>query len=260
MKVRLPLLLLALACAVACRSKPKPPVRTEPWLASASAATSAAPRLQRAQYRLGRAKLEFELPGKTGTVRGRLKQARGTLDVDLDDVSRTTGNVVADLNDMELLGADGTPDGSLAARALDWLELGSRVRPEKRDAGRTVTFALGALDAGRMVSAPGRDARAPRRELNVNFNVRGELSLHGVRAPASTEVGLIFVMGANPDGPPAQLLIRSRRPLVVTLGTHDIRPRDERGVPISKDLGLLGDKVGTVAKVSFDLNFVPQAP
>src|SRR5689334_21909396 len=91
-------------------------------------------------------------------------------------------------------------------------------------------------------SAPGRDARATRRELNVNLGVRGELSLHGVRAPVATDVSLIFVMGVNPEEPPVQLLIRSRRPLVVTPGTHDIRPRDERGVPIAKDLGLLGDK------------------
>jgi hypothetical protein len=260
LKARLMLLLLVLACAVACRGKPKPPERTEPWLASASASSSAGPRLQRAQYRLGRAKLDFELPGRTGTVRGRVKQARGSLDVDLDDVSHTTGNVVADLNDIELFGADGQPDASYTARALDWLELGPRVKAEKRDVGRTVTFALSALDAGRVVSAPGRDARAPRRELNASFNVRGELSLHGVRAPASTDVGLIFVMGAIPDGAPVELLIRSRRPLVVTLGTHDIRPRDERGVPIAKDLGLLGEKVGTVAKVSFELTFVPAPP
>jgi hypothetical protein len=74
---------------------------------------------------------------------------------------------------------------------------------------------------------------------------------------ASAEVALTLVPGADPEGPPAELAIRSRHPLVVNLGTHDIRPRDERGVPIAKDLALVGEKVGSTAKVSFELVFAP---
>jgi hypothetical protein len=87
--------------------------------------------------------------------------------------------------------------------------------------------------------------------------VHGELSLHGVRAPLTADVTLTLVPGSDPAGPPAELLIRSRKPLVVSLSTHDITPRDAAGVPIAKDLALLGDKVGNEAKVSFELTFVP---
>jgi hypothetical protein len=257
LKARVLTLVLALAGTVGCRSKPKPPERTEPWLASASATAPGAPLARRAAYRLGKAKIEFELPARRGNPRGQLHEARGNLDIDLDDLSHTTGSVMVDLGKLEIYGEAGGSDATSTTRALDWLELGSGVAPEKRDAARNASFAISSLDAGHVVSAPGRDGRAPRRELNSNFSVRGELSLHGVRAPVTVEASLTFVMGVNPDAPPAELLIRSRRPLVIGLSTHDIRPRDDHGVPIAKDLGLLGEQVGTTAKITFDLTFVP---
>ncbi len=241
---------------VACRGKPRPAPRTEPWLASASPSASTSPLVRRLRYTLARSQIELTLPAKRATPRGRVKSARGTLEVDLDDLSRTTGSVSVSLDELELVGEDGTPSPTYTARALDWLELGARVAAEKRDTGRSVTFTLGALDAGRVVSAPGA-GRGTSRALNSSWAVRGDLGLHGVRAPVSAEISLILLPGPHPEGPPAELSIRSRRPLVVSLGTHDIRPRDERGIPIARDLALLGEKVGASAKVSFELVFVP---
>ena len=248
---------LLLLSVVACHPSEKRRERTEPWLASASASpTSSAPTLRRVHYTLGRGHFDFELPGRHATPRGKLEHARGELDVDLDDLSHTTGRVVVDLGELVMLGTDGA-EATATARALDWLELGTKVSGEKRDTGRNATFALSALDAGHLVSAPNGDRRVARRELVSSWTVRGELSLHGVRAPLAADVTLTLVPGPTPDGPPVELVIRSRRPLVVTLGTHDIRPRDERGVPVAKDLPLLGDKVGSEAKVSFELAFAP---
>jgi hypothetical protein len=249
---------LALLVALAsCRGAPKRVTRTEPWLASAAPSASAAPLARRLRYGLERSRIELELPAKRATPRGRVKSATGTLDVDLDDLARTRGHVSVSLEDLELLGADGAPDPTYTERALEWLELGAKVSGEKRDTGRSLTFSITALDAGRVVAAPSGPTGARRRDLSSNWSVRGDLGLHGVRAPASAEVALTLVPGADPEGPPAELAIRSRHPLVVNLGTHDIRPRDERGVPIAKDLALVGEKVGSTAKVSFELVFAP---
>ena len=78
------------------------------------------------------------------------------------------------------------------------------------------------------------------------------------RVPVLADVSLSLVPGPDPAAPPVEFVIRSRRPLVVSLSTHDIRPRDEHGVPIAKDLPLFGDRVGTEAKVGFELVFVPR--
>jgi len=252
------LFLVAAACAAACHRAPPKPERTAPWPASASPSSSTAPAaLRRLHYTLARSDVSFELPAKHATPRGKLARPRGDLDVDLDDLSHTTGSIAFDLANLTLDGADGTPDDGYTQRALEWLELGSGVAGEQRDLDRTATFALSGLDAGHLVAAPNGDRRVARRELESHWTVRGELALHGVRAPLTADVSLTLVPGVDPGGPPAELLIRSRKPLVVPLSTHDITPRNASGVAIAKDLALIGDKVGSEAKVSFELTFAP---
>jgi hypothetical protein len=249
---------LVAASVVACHRAPPKPERTAPWPASASPSSSNAPAvLRRLHYKLGHGDIGFELPAKHATPRGKVAHPRGDLDVDLDDLSHTTGSVALDLTELALTRTDGAPDDAYTTRALEWLELGRAVAAEKRDLDRNVAFAISALDAGHLVAAPNGDRRVARRELESHWTVRGELSLHGVRAPLTADVTLSIVPGVDPAGPPAELLIRSRKPLVVSLSTHDIVPRDASGVAIAKDLGLMGDKVGNEAKVTFDLTFVP---
>ena len=74
----------------------------------------------------------------------------------------------------------------------------------------------------------------------------------------TAEVALLIVPGPDPAGPPAQLLIRSKRPLVIALSTHDIRPREGHGAPVAKDQGILGESVGREAHVTFELTFMPR--
>jgi hypothetical protein len=252
-----PILFLA-ALANGCHRAPPKPERTAPWLATASPSSSTArASVRRLHYKLGHAEMAFELPAKRATPRGKLAQPRADLDVDLDDLSHTTGSISLDLANLTLTGADGTTDDAATTRALEWLELGRAVAAEKRDLDRNATFAISELDAGHVVTAPNGDRRVARRELESHWTVRGELSLHGVRAPLTADVSLTLVPGTDSGGPPAELLIRSRKPLVVPLSTHDIGPRDASGVTIAKDLPLIGDKVGSEAKVTFDLVFVP---
>lgn len=250
--------LALVALLVGCHEKQPRPERTEPWLASARPSASASVLPRRVQYRLAGSRVDFELPSKRGTPKGKVGRGSGTLDVDLDDLSHTTGEVAFDLTTLELTGADGLVDGPNTARALDWLELGAGIAAERRDTLRQVSFVLSSLDAGHVVSAPSEERPSRRRELVSQWQVRGELSLHGVRAPESAEVTLTLVPGPDPAGPPAELLIRSRRPLVIELGTHDIRPREQRGHSIAKDQGVLGDGVGREARVSFELTFTPR--
>lgn len=258
MKPRALLAVIVAAAATGCHRAPKKPDRTAPWPASASPSASSAPLLRRLHYGLERGDVSFELPARHAVPRGKLPHPRGDLDVDLDDLSRTTGNVAFDLRQLLMARAGDAGDTTDTSRALAWLELGHGVSEEKRSFAANANFVIESLDAGHLVSAPNGDRAVSRRELESHWTVRGDLSLHGVRAPVTAEVTLSLVPGPDPAAPPVQLVIRSRRPLVVSLNTHDIRPRDERGVPVAKDLGLLGDDVGTEAKVSFELVFVPR--
>ncbi|HEY3493051.1 MAG TPA: hypothetical protein VGK73_00120, partial [Polyangiaceae bacterium] len=242
-------LVLLLACA-ACRRETRPPDRTEPWLASASvsASSSAGPALpRRVRYALARSRVEFELPARQATPRGRLSPTRGELEVDLANPSGTTGRIELDLSSLELFESDGTtPSPTFTARALDWLELGKRTSEERREVGRIATFSL------RSLGGPADRARPPddRGLRSGDWSVRGDLGLHGVRTPLEAAISVSVPAADDETAPPRELVIRSRRPLVISLGTHDIRPRDDSGVLLPRENSLLGDRVGREVRVS----------
>jgi polyisoprenoid-binding protein YceI len=246
----LPLVLLGLA---ACSREQKRPERTEPWPApSATPSRSATPTVGRASYELETSKLEVELPAKSATPRGRIARATGRFDVDLDRLERSSGSVRVDLTSLEMQASE-TDAAGATRRALEWLELGSGVASRVRDAHRFATFEIRGLEGAEGKSLarlrPGRDGRTPQLETTV----AGELSLHSVRAPVRVPVSLEIADTGLGDGPPPRLVIRSRKPLVMSLSVHDIRPRDAHGVLVARELTLLGEKVGRDAKVSFEL-------
>jgi hypothetical protein len=252
-------LVCLLACAACQRERPKAD-RTEPWLASASAAPSSRAALnapRRARYTLAKSRVEFELPARRSTPRGRFGTLRGELDIDLADPSRTTGTIDVELDSLELSGASAAESApELTARALAWLELGRGVSEERRSQGRIATFTLRALEGG--AEPDRRGGSEPQRLRTSDWTARGDLALHGVRAPVTS--GVSVLVSSTPDGTarPAELVIRSRRPLVIPLSTHDIRPRDDNGVSLPREVSLLGDSVGREVRVSFELVFVPR--
>ena len=167
-----------------------------------------------------------------------------------------------DLTLLELV--DQASDSPLDAsrRGLEWLELGSGVAAADRETRRFATFVVRGLEGVEGKSLAGgrahRDGKPPRLEATVV----GELSLHGVRAPARVPVSLEIESAEGPPGAPTRLVIRSRKPLVVSLSVHDIRPRDTRGVLVARELSLLGENVGRDATVTFELTLArePQKP
>lgn len=226
--------------ALACRREPVQKDRTEPWAApGVSASTSSRPEgapARRVRYRLEQGKAELELPAKSAKPRGTLTPVRAELELDPSAPERTTGLVELDLGTLAMLADDGgTRDTERSTRALEWLGLGASVPGDARESRRKVSFFV----------------RSVERRSSSTWLVRGELALAGVRAPETVEVTVSPALGAGDA--PERLQIRSASPLVVTLSTHDIRPRDHHGTPVARDLELFGQKVGRDARVSFEL-------
>jgi polyisoprenoid-binding protein YceI len=259
-----PILAFPLLVFLACNREEKRPERTEPWPApSAAPSGSAEPAVRRARYELAASDIGFELPAKHASPRGKIRQATGHFEIDLEAPERSSGTVRIDLELIELepAGADGG-GADPTRRALEWLELGSDISASERASRRFATFVVRGLEetSGRSLVglAQRRDGKQPR----FDATAVGELSLHGVRAPARVPISLEIAGAAAPGAAPGRLVIRSRRPLVVSLGVHDIRPRDARGVLVARELALLGESVGREAKVSFELtlDLRPQSP
>jgi hypothetical protein len=232
--------------ALACRADPVPRDRTEPWAApfvsGSASGRPAGARVARVRYGFLEGKVELELPAKGEKPRGTVQVLRADLELDPSTPERTTGVIEVDLGSLSMFG-DGsdTKDDERSTRALEWLGLGSAVAADARETARRASFSVRSLE----------------RRPAGTWLVRGDLALAGVRAPESVEISVSPAADALTPAP-ERLLIRSVAPLVVTLSTHDIRPRDPEGVPIARDLGLLGHKVGRDARVSFALTLRKQ--
>ena len=224
------LALLGVACAGGCSKKPAPPHRTEPWLAHPSASNGVA----ELEAPLGfhftdESLIRFTLSGKKGEISGRLPLDLGTSALSLDprDLQHSRASLEVDLTKLSI-DAEALPQavegGTPSALALRWLELGPGVALERQREFAAARFELVSLESS---SAATLELHAPHGKGRVRATVVGTLLLHGFRAPVRSDVQLTPL--DTPMGAPARVSIRSVRPLVVSLGPHDIVARDASG-------------------------------
>lgn len=264
--------------ALACKREEPPPERKEPWLAHPPDAASTV----RAKYTVGgRCDAKVELKGKEATVRGAFRVCRGELDVHLTDLARSRGSLAVDVGSIEMLGdGDAGRSDELTQEAQNWLDVGAS-RPEAerermRWANLTITGIRDPSSAtahgGRReraapedeesVALPEEDAGAKREQRSVALTLTGQLLLHKVRVDVEVPVRVTFHYGgaATSDATPERLSITTRRPLLVSLAAHDIKPRDSAGVFQAQGLKLIGTKVGSEARVSLAAVATRKAP
>jgi len=164
---------------------------------------------------------------------------RGSLEIDLGNLPATRGTLEVDLGSI-LMDGDGDAGESshdYTNRALDWLDIGAS-RPEAlRERMRWARFTL-----LRVEDASSTTAEAGQQ---VSLTVVGELELHGYRVERTAALRVTFERD--------RVLIRTAKPLTVSLRVHDVQPRDAQGGLMSSELGLLGTQVGTEARVELDL-------
>lgn len=256
------LALLGLLFLTGCSKKDPAPHRTEPWLAQPSASTrelgQGAPQTF---HFTPDSSVRFTVPGKKGKVSGRLALdlPRASLRLDPRELANTSASIEVDLTKLSIdaealpenveLGG-GTPD----ALALQWLELGPDVAPERRREFGSARFELTSIENP---SVPALDSSARRRQT-VRATAVGTLLLHGFRAPVRCDVVLAPV--ESPTGTPQRLSIRSAGALVVTLAPHGIVARGPSGIADALAMARSAPWVGKQAKVEFELFAAADAP
>ncbi len=271
--------LLSASLAWACSKKePPPPPPTEPW--PAHAGTSDAPASPTTAYVIEeRGVARLTLKAKDATARGELRVARGELQVQLQNLSRTRGTISVDVASISMLesGDAGPRDATNAARS--WLNVGSN-RPEAEiervrwakfeilriDEVSAETPALGRKakatppslpDAGPDAGADAGDAAALSVEArSVRLAATGALTFNGMRVErrVSLEATFQWEPGASTTAAPERIDIRTRRPFVVELAAHDVQPRDESGRRTPSADKWLGKLVGREARVELELS------
>jgi len=264
--------LVVLGCLLSSckRSEPAPTERKEPWLAKSP---DAAAHL-RAKYLVSeRCEAKVELRAKEETPKGAFRVCRGELDVNLTELAASRGTLAIDVASIELRGAgDAGRNDEQSQEAQNWLDVGAS-RPEaERERLRWATFTITGIvepsapsaHAGRRekpepeaeepAAMPEDDAGAVQQKERraVTLGARGQLLLHRVRVDVEVPVRVVFhyPARASADSIPERVSLTTRRPVVVSLSAHDIKPRDSAGVFQAQGMKLLGVKVGHEARVS----------
>lgn len=267
--MRAPIVLAAVLALACSKKEPAPAERKEPWLAKPPDASAAL----RAKYVLSdRCEAKVELKAKEGTPRGAFRVCRGELDLNLSDLADSRGTLAVDVASIEIAsGGDAGRDDQRTQEAQNWLDVGAS-RPEaERERLRWATFTLTGItdpsataphagrrervepDAEEPALPPDDDGGQPTSERrSVTMTARGQLQLHRVRVEVEVPIRVSFRFAgrAAPDLAPDKLQLTTRRPVVVSLTAHDIKPRDAAGVFQAQGMKLLETQVGTDARVS----------
>ncbi|HET9958193.1 MAG TPA: hypothetical protein VFQ61_27045 [Polyangiaceae bacterium] len=197
--------------------KKKAPTRTEPWPAPLVSTTKPG-QTGRLRYRVERAQVEIELTHRKRTEHARLRAVEGTIDLDPVKLRETRAELRADLLDLSFFqGSEEAPDVTL--RALEVLGLDRQKSSATRELDRFVTLQITGFDA-----VPSQEASRANR---ATVTARGDLTLHHFRVPVSLELEVELdrkTADSESDVTAQRLLIRTRRPLVVSLTAHDLVP------------------------------------
>ncbi len=202
------------------------------------------------------AKVEFAMEAPFEKIRGRVPASAitGTLHVDLDDITQTTGLVHVDIADLELFqrvaGEDGkfgeeTKSATQNEHARNWLEIGPDAPEEVRQKNARVEFSLkeiknpSATDVKTLAGAARK----------LTFVASGDFLLHQRAAAKETEVEMTFTFAGDKV---ESVAVKTVKPLVIGLDEYDVRPREAFGKLAAKTLEALSPKVAKEAEVTVE--------
>lgn len=282
----LSVLLISSAFAVFSCDRPKTeePARTEPWQKeSDQIPTTQAAKKHEFQVAPGQL-LQFELPGRSARPEGAIGGISGSILVDLNALQFVSGELYFDLDELRVVPESTRPsakkkkdtgtaqlhfgyDGTQLAR--QWLGLGAQV--PQREENRRASFVI---ESARHLSHPHayagalrkREDGAPGEARQVYLSAVGQLKMRGLSVERLISLSAVFYFpeSTEREGPgrknsvPDKITVSLRGETHVPLAEYEISPRDAAGHVITEQLDLLGPVIGSVAKMSGTIEFLPQ--
>lgn len=195
----------------------------------------------------------FMMEAPDEKIRGKAPDSTtGYAYIDPADLSVTTGNVIVDIDKLELFQRkkDGGDFGQEVREptqnehARNWLEINSGAK--ERENNRRVEFKiekvkdLSEKDLSKLSGA----------ERTVTFKAEGTFLLHHKSATKTVDMKAVFTF----DGDKVKSVnIKTVTPLAVNLGEFDVKPRDAVGQFTKATLDTLAPKVAKEALIEFDI-------
>jgi hypothetical protein len=202
-------------------------------------------------------KVDFMMEAPKEKIRGRVNGAAGgDLQVDLADLTKTTGLITVDISGIELFQTVAGDDGKFGEEkksdtqnehARTWLEISPDTPAETREKNAKVQFAIRTIEA---VSEP-NVLKMTGAERKVTLKATGEFLLHQRKTEKTAELEVTFQFAGDK---PASVSIKTVKPFAIGLAEHDVHPREAFGKLAAKTLDLLAPKVAKEALVSIELS------
>lgn len=201
-------------------------------------------------------RVDFTMDAPVEKIRGKVEGAtEGQLDVDLADLTKTTGRLTVDIGGLELFQRVANDEGELGEEkksdlqnkhARDWLEIGDDAPADRKAANSRVEFLLTKVESPSEKNVLGMTGA----ERKVTMTVTGDFLLHGRKSTKSAEIEAVFRFEGDRV---TAVAVKTTKPFAAGLAEHDVHPRKGFGILAEKGLDALGQKVAKEALVSVEL-------
>jgi hypothetical protein len=257
------LLLIAAAGCPNNEAKPEKP-EAAPTLAPAASAVvpTKAPTSDARKLSVDKAtsRVDFIMEAPEEKIVGHVPgTATGELEVDLMDVTKSTGLISVDLSVLEVVQAKVDATGKVGIEkkveaqnnhARAWLEIGPDAPDDKRKENSTVKLAITSIET----TGEKNLTKLNGAERKIPLKVTGDFLLHGRKAQKVAELeGTFKFDGTKLTG----ATFKSVKPFGVNLAEHDVKPRDAFGKLALKSLQAHAPKVAKEALVTLELTAAP---
>jgi len=201
-------------------------------------------------------KIDFMMEAPKEKIHGKVTDATsGELNVDPNDLTKSTGLLTIDISSLEIFQAVADEkDGKFSEEkksdaqnkhARTWLEISDDAPAKERADNARVQFAIKSID----VTGEKSLAKMTGPERKVMLVAKGEFLLHGHKAEKTTTLDATFKFDGDRL---VSVLVKSAKPIAVDLAEFDVKPRDAFGRFAAKTLDVLAPKVNKEALVSVD--------
>ena len=251
-----------LFAAVGCDDKPPPPaVVIAPAATALAPAKPAAMGAVKLAIQKAPSKIDFMMAAPKEKIHGTANDSTtGDLNVDPNDLTKSTGLITIDISGLEIFQAVAADsDGKFAPEtksdaqnkhARIWLEISDDAPADKRAEYSKVQFSIKSIDVAGEKSL----TKMTGAERKVLLTAKGEFLLHGHKADKTVELAATFKVEGEKI---VSVSVTTVKPIPVDLAEFDVKPRDAFGRFASKTLDVLSPKVNKEALVS--INFTAKA-
>jgi len=176
----------------------------------------------------------------------------GSFDVDLSDLSKSTGLINVDIAELAIYQQSAEEAGNYGERSKsdlqnehmrDWLEIGDDAPAEDAKKNRLIQFAIANVENPSVASL----SAAGGATQTITFTAVGEFRLHQRVATKKAEIEATFHFEGEF---PTSVDVKTVKPLKLELAEYDVHPRKGFGKLADKTLEMMAPKVARDADVN----------